>query len=294
MRNKFWIIVGILAGLMLVGYLLALISTSPTDTSSANEAPGQHQRSWLGDMIHAWNVTRPIDDGIQREGSNRPDADTSQCHWQNLSPDQMITTQFARHILQYPCTAKHQGFWKRHYNQANKLIREDYHLWLGLYIGEDREPIWWDGRTESLNNEKKGFKVELSSDGKKISHEPIKKWIADATKIAEFESINITLYLNGNDIKGFISNAMNDEDGYPNLGCTGSTAERALDIFDPSHPPFERAVCRGRWALNEYIRVVVLMFDSDLAREFNFFYKKIDQGLKDIIVSEPRGTKTSM
>lgn len=288
MRNKLWITVGVLAGLMLMGYLLALLSTSPGDTS-AIESSGPRERSWLGDMIHAWNVTRPKDDGIRRVKSIYPDSDTSECVGVTKTSDQMITTRFAGHILRYPCTANHDGHSVLHYNDANELIYQNHALYLRVLIRPEKETIWRRSFDEKSDG-KDAFKVMLSSNGKKISHEPIKKWIANASKVSDFESLNLSVYLNGNDIKGFILNVMNDDRGYPNIGCTGSTAERALDIFDPVRPPFDRAVCRGTWNLNEYIRVVVLMFDSDLARDFNFFYQKIDQGLREIIVSTPGET----
>jgi len=69
MWKKFAVTVGALAGLVFVGYLLALIPAPPNKESPATEAvetPERRERSWLGDMIHAWKVTRPKDDGIRR------------------------------------------------------------------------------------------------------------------------------------------------------------------------------------------------------------------------------------
>jgi len=207
--------------------------------------------------------------------------------------DQMITTRFAGHVLRYPCTATHDGRSSVHYNQANEVIYQNHALYLGFLVRPDRETIWRRSTNEH-GSKKDAFMVKLSGAGEKISNEPIKEWIADATKIAEFEEINIAVYFKGSYIRGFLIDAMNEQKGYPHMGCTGSTAELALDLFDPSLPPFGRSSCSLSWNLNDYIRVRVVMFNSDLAREFEFFYRKIDQGLKEIIVKTPEKTANSM
>jgi len=295
MWKKLAVTVGALAGLMLIGYLLALIPAPPNEESPATETvetPERRERSWLGDMIHAWKVTRPKDDGIRRVKSIYPDSDTSECVGVTKTSDQMITTRFAGHVLRYPCTANHHGRSSVHYNEANELIYQNHALYLGVLVGPGKKTIWRRSHDE-YSNGKKSFEVKLSSDGETISNEPIRKWIADATKIAEFEEFNIAVYLNGHDINAFILDAMNDQEGYPRMNCLGSTAERALDLFDPSRPPFERAVCDGSWNLNEYIRVRVQISDSTMARDFDFLYQKIDQGLRGTIVRTPEETTSS-
>ena len=295
MLRNLLIAVVILLGLILVGYLLAMLPVGPEQNglSSVTTATSTNQdRSWLGDMYHAWKVTRPKDDGIRREGSNQPDADTSECQWYNLSSDQMITTRFAGHILRYPCTANHDGRSLIHYNQDNEVIYQNHDLYVRVLIRPDRKSIWRQSLDEH-GSKKDSFKVQLSSNGEKISNEPITSWIAGATKIADFTSINLSVYLNGNDIKGFILNQMNGRGSYPNVGCTGSTAERALSLFDSNLPPHEGSSCSISWNLNDYIKVHVLMFDSELVRDFEFFYRKIDQGLKEIIIKEPTGIANS-
>jgi len=276
-----------------MGYLLALLSTSPGDTSSAIESSGPRERSWLGDMIHAWKVTRPKDDGIRRVKRIYPDSDTTECVGVTKTSDQMITTRFAGHILQYPCTASHDGRSTVHYNQENEAIYQNHSLYLRVLISPNRRSIW---RRTSIDygSGRDVITVKLSSDGEKISHELIKNWISNATEISEFEPINTVVFIKDSYIRGFLIDAMNDREGYPNVGCLGSTVEQAVRLFDPGLPPFGRAQCSMSWNLNDYIRVRVQLSNSALVRDFESFYQKIDQGLRAIIVSEPRGTQTSM
>lgn len=295
MLRNLLITVGILLGLLLVGYLLAMLPAGPEQdnlSSTTPTTPTIRDRSWLGDMYHAWKVTRPKDDGIRREGSNRPDSDTSECVGVTKTSDQMITTRFAGHILRYPCTANHDGHWSVNYNQNDEVIYQNHALYLRVLIRPEKETIWRRSFNEH-GTKRDAFKVQLSSNGEKITNEPIKMWIAGATKLAVFDSINIVVYLNGNDLKGFILDQMNDLGGYPNISCTGSTANRALKLFDPNLPPHVGSSCSVSWNLNDYIKVHVLMFDSLLARDFEFFYRKINQGLKETIIKEPKGLASS-
>ena len=203
MVRNLLIAVVILLGLILVGYLLAMLPVGPEQNglSSVTTATSTNQdRSWLGDMYHAWKVTRPKDDGIRREGSNRPDSDTSECVGVTKTSDQMITTRFAGHILRYPCTANHDGYSSVHYNQNDEVIYQNHGLYLRVLVRSEKETIWRRSFNEH-GTKRDAFKVQLSSNGQKISNEPIKSWIAGATKVAEFESINIAVYVKGSYIR---------------------------------------------------------------------------------------------
>jgi len=296
MGKNLLIAVAILSGLMLIGYLLAVMPVylhDQTPTTDTTQSTTNNDRSWLGDMYHAWKVTRPNDDGIRREGSNRPDSDTSECQWQNLSSDQMITTRFAGHILRYPCTANHDGRSSVHYNQANEVVYQNYALYVRVLVRPDRESIWRRTTNDYGGTNDAYMVVKLSSDGEKISNEPIKKWIANATKIAEFQSTNTVVYQNNHIFRGFLIDSMNEQYGYPNILCNSETTERAFNIFDPDRTHSEHGDCDALRNLNAYIRVRIQIPKSISAKNFECLYKKIDQGLRDIIIKEPNGIENS-
>lgn len=169
----------------------------------------------------------------------------------------------------------------------DELIHEDYHLWLRVLVGPNRNTIWRRPRSEYSDEENIAFKIELSSDGKSIPSNQHEKWIGKAQRIDVAEELGFAVYIGEIFMRAYLKNAMNESGGYPFFSCIASTKQKVKAIFALDQKLGKKVECNGYWNLTDQIQVRILHMNSKLGRDFEFYYSKIDQGLKQTIIEEP-------
>ena len=93
------------------------------------------ERSRIADLINTYKTTRSnTKDGIRRERSSFPDSNRANCVGNTISQTEMISTNFAGYVLQYPCTVNERGEYSIDYDQNDSIISQKYILYLALEI----------------------------------------------------------------------------------------------------------------------------------------------------------------
>lgn len=251
-----------------------------TETEQIIDSIRKIFRSWRGSQT----LDQPPDDGGWSVGDTVPDSDTSQCEIASTSEDKIIT-RFAGYILEYPCTAMHQGSWNVSFNTDGETVEQRYLLSFRLEINENEQIIWAKQRAQQVSPDAIVGRISLRSDGSPYSQDWLEQRFAKAEQIAVLEEENLTIFSDPPSLYGVITSEMNDNQNYAFVSCSWSGDIDPLKIFsrEMKKESIELS-CGAYWMLNDSIRIRWTLFDSSQAYRFSELYYFINPKLQEIVV----------
>lgn len=76
-----------------------------------------------------------------------------------------VKANFAGYVLEFPCTAGSHGSIRTETSDSGEIINQEYTLYLGVQLGDQKDSIWND-RFSNSREGKEGFLIILKSNGK--------------------------------------------------------------------------------------------------------------------------------
>ena len=215
------------------------------------------------------------------------DSDQSECSMVRKVTE-IVKTNFAGYVLEYPCTAGSKGSIRTEKSEDNKTIKEEYTLYLGIQLGSEKKSIWND-RLSNDREGKQSFLIILKSNGK-IRQSPLFENLRNYTLAKTNKFAGLDVYYktsNPRSVVALLKNFIDASGNHPSINCYLDANDKIEDLFsDLYNLDYKYASCSAHWMLTEDISLLVHSFKAEYAYHFNNLYPTINSGLQQIIIKK--------
>lgn len=206
----------------------------------------------------------------------KTDTDRRDC----ISNQGIVITKVAGYTFSYPCTAATDD----RVNHRNKKFGNfDLKLQLGLRDVSDR--IW--PISKNHQNIKDPASVKLFNAGFSIERPEFNTLLKGYQILEKFKAEGMAFYQNHRRVAVRLVYQRDAAGHQPTLKCTLGVNENPVTLFNNLEVNVEKSNCRAYWMLTEDVAVLMFNFHPKNIMHFKDIHRKVDAGLKKIIIESP-------